>query len=163
MIEDLFQKAKDNLNPIDFYIRNSSSRLADDYDAKYSEGILEAQHKRILKRLENLDITENKDDSEKTIKVFRVVFEFGLRIVDPAISQLRDQQSDEAQKYVKTEILAEFVAEYEVKHNGLKKEALAQFAEKNVTYHLWPYWREHVMSICQRCRLPNIIMPTIQI
>ena len=161
MSEELFQKAKDNTRPRELYMRNTTLRLVDDYEPKYDTQItLEAQHKRFIKRLESVDLIENENEE---IKVFRTVMEFGLRIVDPQIKEIEDQDSEEAKQYIRAELTAEFIAEYQLLCDDLDQSALKEFAERNVTYHLWPYWREYVMSTCQRARLPMITIPTIQI
>jgi hypothetical protein len=58
-------------------------------------------------------------------------------------------------------IEATFVAEYSL--NGKpEKEALDAFALKNASYHIWPYWREFLMSQSMRMNLPKIALPTVQ-
>lgn len=56
------------------------------------------------------------------------------------------------------EIAASFDARY-VSEINLPEEFLVSFAEQNVGYHVWPYWREYVQSACSKIGLN----PTIQI
>jgi hypothetical protein len=45
----------------------------------------------------------------------------------------------------------------------LKKDCLNEFALRNASYHVWPYWRELLMSQCARMHLPRLVMPTMQV
>ena len=59
-------------------------------------------------------------------------------------------------------IEAEFVAEYAMGEQ-LEKDCLDEFALRNASYHVWPYWRELLMSQCTRMHLPRLVMPTTQV
>lgn len=57
------------------------------------------------------------------------------------------------------EIVAVFVAKY-ASNKQLASEDLEAFAESNVGYHVWPYWREYAQSTCARINLnPAITIP----
>jgi hypothetical protein len=63
---------------------------------------------------------------------------------------------------VYVEITTEFCAQYDlsgtVDENALRP-ALEEFSRYNVGYHVWPYWREYVQSVCARIGIPPIPVP----
>lgn len=53
------------------------------------------------------------------------------------------------------------VAEYRMSEDP-GKESLKEFALRNASYHIWPYWREYLMGQCLRMNLPKVILPAVQ-
>ncbi|MCU7805929.1 MAG: hypothetical protein KZQ96_22345 [Candidatus Thiodiazotropha sp. (ex Lucinoma borealis)] len=162
--EDLFQKAKDHLIPRDFYFRNSKLHLNKNFEPKYYIGKLASQLKYQMKETQTATITEKHEEQEEvSIQLFRVEMELGVRIVDPQISSIEDQDSEKALGCIKAEITGRYIAEYMIDIDDMEPEALRLFTERNVIYHVWPFWREFVMDMLQRARLPRVVLPTIQI
>jgi hypothetical protein len=60
-------------------------------------------------------------------------------------------------------IEAQFCAEYLMADKDLDEEALTFYALHNASYHVWPYWREYLMNMCNRLNLPKIPVPTMQV
>ena len=58
--------------------------------------------------------------------------------------------------------VVEYVLEYSLKKD-LPQECIDEFALKNSTIHVWPYWREYLSSICERLNLPKLMLPTMQL
>ena len=54
------------------------------------------------------------------------------------------------------------VAEYQMDGNP-GAEALKVFALKNASYHIWPFWREYLSSLCLRMNLPKVVLPIRQL
>ena len=46
---------------------------------------------------------------------------------------------------------------------SLDDDSLKAFALNNASYHIWPFWREYLMSMCNRMNLPKIAVPTFQV
>jgi hypothetical protein len=53
------------------------------------------------------------------------------------------------------------VAEYDMREDP-GEDALKEFALRNASYHVWPYWRELLASQCQRMNLPKLVLPAVQ-
>jgi hypothetical protein len=62
---------------------------------------------------------------------------------------------------VKAHIEGVMVAEYLMQADPAP-DALKQFALKNASFHIWPYWREYLSTQCLRMNLPKLIMPAVQ-
>lgn len=146
-MNELLQRAIDNLELIDIYLRRSISHSEPEFDAKYSDfSSLIIQNKHHVPKYETLE-----GDGEV---LFRVFVDVGVRWVEK-----KEEKVDEVEPAFIIE--ARFVAEYLMKEN-IDEECLKEFAKKNASYHVWPYWRELLSSQCERMRLPRITMPAIQ-
>lgn len=149
MISAQLQKAIDNLQIQDVYLRDLVARCEGDFDPKYNADVesLVIQAKHHVKQSMVVEL----DGQEKILRVF---VELGARWVD-------EKAQDEASS-VKVLIEAEFIAEYTMKQM-LEKASLDEFSLKNASYHVWPYWRELLSSQCDRMHLPRAVLPTVQL
>lgn len=141
------QKAIDSLRISDIYVRNLESKSFDGFDPKHTglEGLV-IQTKHLVTKSEIVQIDNNE-------KLFRVFVEVGVKWAT---------EDEEKELTPQVFIEAEYVAEYAV--NGeLEGECFNEFALRNVSYHVWPYWRELLTSQCDRMRLPRIMLPMTQI
>lgn len=148
MISAALQKAIDNLEIQDVYLRDLQAHCQPDFDPKYNAGIesLEVQIKHLVKQSQLVTV-----DSQQMLQVF---VELGARWFD-------ENEQEEA-KAVKVLIEAEFVAEYLIKET-LEKDSTDEFSLKNASYHIWPYWRELLTSQCARMRMPCVTVPAVQL
>lgn len=151
-MNEVSQEAKDNLKIQDVYLRESNTALFDGFEPKFDSefGSLELQFKHVVT---HSNILELQQDSDESIKLFRVFVEFGTRWV---LSQ------EEKAPEIKAHIEATMVADYQMAKD-LDQESLKIFALKNASYHVWPYWREFLSSQCTRMNLPKVTMPTMQV
>lgn len=151
-MSEVSQDAKDNLKIQDVYLRASNTELVNGFEPKFDSELesLELQFKHIVT---HSNILELQQDSENSIKLFRVFVDFGTRWVLP---------QDKKEPDVKAHIEATMVADYQMAKE-LDPETLKVFALKNASYHIWPYWREFLSSQCIRMHLPKVTMPTMQI
>lgn len=166
MSDNKFQEAKDNLIPLDIYLRQTSLVLDNGYNPKYHPERLEIQHRREIISLIQAKITNETNGESSTQHIFSVTYALGVRLAQLASTSIQEDPADTekaAEPLVMAELTAHFIAEYELKKDGLEQEALAMFAERNALYHIWPYWREYISSTVSRTRLPAIPLPTIQI
>ncbi|MEQ1559891.1 MAG: preprotein translocase subunit SecB [Methyloglobulus sp.] len=146
MNKDL-QKAIDTLLINDVYLKKSIAECFNEFDPKFYPGIdeLETRTKHIVK---GHSVSEM-DDSTWLVRVF---IELGVLLLDS------NADPDINRKAI---IEAEFVAEY---HSREKPEesSVKEYALKNVSYHVWPYWREFLMNQSCRMHLPRFILPAVQ-
>lgn len=91
--------------------------------------------------------------SNVSYNIFRVEIAVGLRY-------LKAKNKQNIQE-VAAKIEATYSIDYLVQDKELleNQEALDEFALKNASYHLWPFWREFAMSQAQRMNLPPIPLP----
>ena len=149
MISTELQKAIDNLQIQDVYLKDLVARCEGDFDPKYNADVesLVIQAKHHVKQSMVVEL----DGQEKILRVF---VDLGARWVD-------EQVQDEASS-VKVLIEAEFIAEYTMKQM-LEKASVDEFSLRNVSYHVWPYWRELLSGQCDRIHLPRAVLPTVQL
>ncbi|MDC8013871.1 hypothetical protein [Tahibacter soli] len=98
----------------------------------------------------------------------RVVFEvqMALRILRGTTETLAAFTKDEIDTYVLATIETSFFCYYEQRTPDdapLDAESLVEFGAHNVTFQLWPYWREAVHAACSRMCLPRIVLPTYRL
>ena len=148
MISTALQQAIDALQIQDLYLRWSRSETAEGFRAMAADfSAIHVQQMQMLKKAEAFEA----DGEERLLRVSMLL---GARWVLP------DDNNPEPS--VKALIEAEFVAEYRYTPE-LARPALDEFAQKNVIYHVWPYWREFVSSHAERLRLPRVTLPMLQL
>lgn len=150
MISSGLQKAIDNLQIRDVYLRSLQAECREGFDPKYADYetiIVQTKHQVKKSGLGKLNGEED---------VLRVNVELGARWIDSHGTEDEEDRSPCAL------IEAEFVAEYSLR-GSLEPECIDEFALKNVSYHVWPYWRELLMSQCLRMHLPKLVLPTTQL
>lgn len=142
------QKAIDTLRIQDVYLRDGFAQCADDFNPKYAPNLasLEVQQMHAVRQSIVADV---EDDG----RIFQVFIRLGVRWINP------DDETDEPHVFAIIE--GEFIAEYQMQEE-LDQECIDAFAEKNASFHVWPYWREFLSSQCERLRLPRLILPAVQ-
>jgi hypothetical protein len=148
MLTENHQKAIDTLRIQDVYLRNAVSQCLNDFDPKYAQNLelLETQTKHVVKQSEIGQV----DDAKWLVRIF---IDLGVRLVDP--------HSESEDHSVKAFVEAEFVAEY-ISDQEPEEVCINEYALKNASFHVWPYWREFLMSQCVRMHLPRLVLPTVQ-
>ncbi|MEE9302534.1 MAG: preprotein translocase subunit SecB [Thiotrichaceae bacterium] len=157
MSDTLLQKAIDCLKIQDVFQRSVSANITEGFDPKYLRENLQSQFKHIVTKSQVININDDNED----ICLFHVYIDLGVRWM-PASLDLEEANDDESNEpSIMAFIEATFVAEYSLDGEP-GKEALDAFALKNASYHIWPYWREFLMSQCMRMNLPKISLPAVQ-
>lgn len=147
MISTALQQAIDNLQIQDVYLRSSRSECVEDFRPQYEDfSLLHLQQMHIVKQATVFEI-------EGDGRLLQVQILLGARWV---VTSSVDEPD------IKAFIEAEFIAEYRFKSN-IEQTAIDEFAQKNASYHVWPYWREYLASQTERLRLPRVILPTMQL
>lgn len=172
-MDDSLQSAIDALRIRDVYLRQSDAFLADGFEPKYDPDV-DALEVQFQHRVTESSVLEVEDDGEVLPRLFRVFIHLGARLVAPAESAdgaqtLPDSErlSDKARvatddpSRVCAMITGMMVAEYDMVGDP-SKEALKEFALRNASFHVWPYWREFLASQCLRMNLPKVMLPAVQ-
>lgn len=142
-------------------MRSSEARLHDDFEPKYEDAeSLELQHKHIVTH--STTTLVERDNGDESFQLFRVYVELGTRWLSAEANEGsgRDPNRD-SDDQVKATIEAVMMAEYLMKTN-LDPDCLNEFALKNASYHIWPYWREFLTSQSSRMNLPRLVLPMMQ-
>lgn len=149
MMNANLQLAIDNLEIRDVYVRDQIASCKGDFDPKVLTAFdnLNAQQAHLVTRSSIIEL-------EGGELFTRVHIRLGIRWVDPK------QELDELA--VRALIEAEFIAEYAMK-KMINQNCIDEFALKNASYHVWPYWRELLSNQCLRMQFPKIILPAVQL
>ncbi|MGN2246424.1 hypothetical protein ACFWZ3_07015 [Frateuria sp. GZRR35] len=95
----------------------------------------------------------------------RIVFEMfaGLRVLDLKGMNPQELTAESLAELVCARVECHFFVKYDFQvdadNRPLDEECLALFAQHNVPFNVWPYWREIVQSACGRMGLPRIVLP----
>lgn len=160
MSNALLQEAISCLAIQDVYIRGHSLITAPDYDPKFNPGTLSVQLRAHVQSGQIINLRNNEAQEEVPTRLLRVHVDTGLRLVSGADANQSPETGDTAPpNTVRAELTAQFVAEYLITCPDLSDEARNVFVERNAAFHVWPYWRELIESVCARARLPLVILP----
>lgn len=153
--ENNLKLAQQGLEFDDIYQKQVQANIADDFEPKYalrSEGQeLSIQFKHNVVSSQVLRLT----NEDKSKIVFRVNIAVGIRYIQKSEEDSKQNEKPAAQ------IEAVYSVDYRLTDEGLlnNKDALDEFALKNASYHLWPFWREFAMAQAQRMNLPPVPLP----
>lgn len=150
MADNKLQRAINHLAISDVYLVASAARHAEDFNPKAAHALegLKVQTMHLARRSEILE-TEKSDQY-----LLRIVLGFGVRWIS-------ESEVEEDAPQIRAFVEADYVAEY-LMDERLEQDAIDAFALQNASYHVWPYWREYLMSQCERLRMPRLILPTKQ-
>ncbi len=148
-MEEPFEKAKKSLKITSVNLRNSFISLDDEvepFELKRRE--LDIETFRTVSKITGMCF-ESKDRQWWEYNFFYAV---GVRLVP----KTNDTSNTETNPLL--EIKDTFNALYQAKEE-LDNDVLDAFAEQNVGYHVWSYWRELVQSFCTRLSITPIEIP----
>ena len=148
MISPALQKAIDSLEIEDVYLREVEALCVGDFEPKFADfEALTFQTRHFVRESSIVEL----DGGSCLLRVF---VDLGARWVD-------DSGKDEDMS-PKARVEAVFVAEYRMRER-LNQANIDAFCLQNVSYHVWPYWRELLNSHCTRMHLPRVTLPTVQL
>lgn len=108
-------------------------------------------------RVVSVEIMETElEDADSTIKFVRYKVQLGFRLIGDGSPV--DPVAAPADAPMAFEVAAEFSADYLLKEE-CDSACLEEFGDKNVIFHVWPYWREYVHSVFMRAGLPPVEIP----
>jgi len=151
------QRAIDNLEIQDVYLRDLVASCSGDFDPKYDDGAvqLDLQWMHLVR---SSSIVEFDADHQ----LLRVFIRVGVRWVDSTSEESEQDDGKDDELLVRASIEAEFIAEYRITAD-LEQACIEEFCLKNASYHVWPYWRELLSNQCTRMHLPRLILPAVQL
>ena len=156
----LLQEAISCLAIQDVYIRGHSLTIAPDYDPKFNPGTLGVQLRAHVPSGHIITLRNNEVPEAVSTRLLRIHVDTGLRLVSGADANQSPEAGDSTPpNTVRAELTAQFVAEYLITCPDLSDEARYVCVERNAAFHVWPYWRELIESVCARARLPLVILP----
>lgn len=149
-----FQKAKDSLQSHDIYIKNTHCFTHNDFDPKRTDfDNLVYQFMHVVRGSEVFGVQDEDGSEEHFFKVF----------VDVGCRFIKEEDKENKNSEPVAQIEASFCAEYQMLDKEIDEDSLKVFALQNVSYHVWPFWREHLMNMCNRLNLPKVALPTMQV
>lgn len=163
MNTEALKKAQKALQIADVYLRNASMHVDDTYEHRSPtiEG-LQTQYRHLVEKSEVLE-SESGDARTRLFRVHLVLgFRWGTETEQKDVDESRITSSNDATDFSEAgRIDAKYVAEYALL-SELEQECLDEFALHNASYHVWPYWREFILSSCQRMNAPKMMLPMLQ-
>lgn len=148
MISPALQQAINSLKIQDVYLRWAHSECIEGFRPQSEDfSKLQEQQMLVVKQAEVFEIAGNG-------YLLKILILFGFRWVNSV--------TENAEPEVKAWIEAEFIAEYQFTAD-LSQDSINEFASKNASYHVWPYWREHLATQTEKLRLPRAVLPTMQL
>ncbi|MTI12131.1 hypothetical protein [Sansalvadorimonas verongulae] len=143
--EDTLSEVSKHLNPIAVLLRGGGLLVSDDAEEAISEKHLSSE---TFKAFTRYSTDESSPQEQGDRFRYRFEYEMGVRLVDESLSS-------ESSDFAKVVIEAKFEAQY-TSNQCFDDESLSTFGKLNAEYHIWPYWREYVQSVCQRAGIPVI-------
>lgn len=101
-------------------------------------------------------ISEDELSADGKVPLWRYRF-FFISVMRTIPVDVKVDITEDTDFYVKIE--AEFCAIYLSNDKLTQEQQLAFAHNKNVGYHVWPYWREFVQSTCAKLNIPVITVP----
>lgn len=152
MAMDALERAKKALQFDDLFQSFATASIREGFDPKLSpvgDAVCRLQFKHQVIQSNVLEVMMN--DGPQVI--FRVYIDVGIRL----FYEENDVESHDCD----VQLEASYCLDYRITDQALRadQEALDAFALQNASYHLWPFWREYVMSQCSRMNVPKIPLP----
>jgi hypothetical protein len=149
------------------FLRGSSIRCKEEFMPQFIEDGLSLVPQYRAGPTGQFHVITTKDEgTDETAKTAMFYFAAGVRLIDNSYEEASDPQGDLPEDAEYVEIEAEFCTQYNIR-DGVEEEeirpALEEFGRYNVGYHVWPYWREYVQSVCARMGIPPIPVPMYRI
>jgi hypothetical protein len=161
LIPQLGEAAR-RLQIVDVTLKTISATLVDDFVPELSGEVdlLAVQTiTPICKSINRYDGVE--DDIHRRRSIFEMFA--GLRLLRPHRDGHSNLGPEELSRLECAKVECYFLVSYdEISASGeyLDDDALSLFAQHNVPFNMWPYWREVVQSACSRMGLPRVVLPT---
>jgi hypothetical protein len=153
--ETLLNKAKDTLMIQEVYLRHANAFIEFDTDPDTINSLIETEDYEAARSTTSLRI-EELEFNDKKVWEYHFYFFSGVRKLMENEVGINDEK--EASKKPLFNISAVFDAVYHSKEE-LDENVLNEFMKHNVAYHVWPYWREHLHSMCSKMNLSKIEVP----
>lgn len=149
-----FELAKHNLQVKNIYLQKSAINTIDDFDRNnFTNSGYPPEFYNFCDKVEYF-LAEPTHEGDKSNHWYKFNYSVGVRVVN------KEGVKVETDVNVLVEIVAVFDVFY-ASQIEIPGEAVNAFAERNVQYHVWPFWREYVHSVCGRLGIaPAIEIPS---
>lgn len=141
-LENDFQKLIERLRISDVYLKKTTSEFLDDYNPKYVDLSEFSTEVKFFTR--DAKVVETNEAQ----RILQVIVEAGHRFV------VGQQPESKVVAFVEADFVAEYLLEEDMDSNFISK-----FSEQFVAIHVWPFWREFLLSQSIRLKLPAAILP----
>jgi hypothetical protein len=157
MNKELLDKAITSLAIKDVLVSGANLHLSKKYDPLFPTiEELAIQFRHGIDSFEEKTVTSQ--DANEDIRVVIFNYECAFRALPPGLDKEVLNNADLLSEEILIEAVATFSAYY-LTTEEVDKDALNEFAQYNVGYHVWPYWREYASSIASRLRMPSFTIP----
>lgn len=153
MNKDLLQQANSRMIIQNIFLHSCEIKTRDDFYPLDNKSY-EIQFKQYVKDTKIFSALEN--DSQNPIELIIFHYIAAFRVLPECLSD-EDKESEVSDK-VEIEVIATFSAAYAMIEK-IPQEAIDEFAEHNVGFNVWPYWREYASSTATRLGLPSFTIP----
>jgi hypothetical protein len=157
------QEAVSRLSISDVTLKAIDARLSDNFDLDIALEGGELSLQTVFPTCRSFKQYEGSGEDQGK---HRVIFDMfaGLRVLKSGQVEIRELSPEAISELVCATVECYFLVKYDFvvdsENLPLSDDCLSQFAEHNVPFNVWPYWREIVQSACSRMGLPRIILPT---
>ncbi len=155
MNAEAIARARNCLNIADVYLRDAAIVPADSFDARQHPpsrvNFQWGAHEAAV-----IEITTD-GETPQVGHIWRVKFLTHAKLLWPHVEAMEPGFNPGVED-IACLIRATFIAEYHMR-GELDDVALQEFATHNVSYHVWPYWREFLSDASARLRIPPIMLP----
>ena len=161
-LDPKLQGAVDRLRIVDVTLKAINASLADNFVPEMSEfedSLAIQTITPICKAISNYEGVDG--DVHRRRSIFEMFA--GLRLLTGDLTKQPESQNAEPTKVECAKVECYFFVSYDETSETddfLDEDALALFAQHNVPFNMWPYWREVVQSACSRMGLPRVVLPT---
>lgn len=149
MNKELVQQAHKGLVIQDIFLHSAEIKAKDDFCPLADITPFEIQFKQFIKDSRKIS-SENTEHGHMNLIVFRYVA--GFRAIPVGLPDAEKESN------TVVEVIATFSACYAMVEE-LPDEAITEFANYNVGFNVWPYWREYASSTAKRLGLPSFAIP----
>ena len=116
----------------------------------------------------HLSVIETEDADGEKIVIFRITIGLACRVFRPSVLAEAGQDADPADIDAACEVQTMYDADYIVPESSgntdeFDSDDLKNFAEHNVPYHVWPFFREHLCSTLAKMHIQPITIPMLQV
>ena len=161
MNEGLLNKAKELLRIQEVYLRHTTAFIEFNADPEGINALIEAKNYETARGTNSLRVEELEINGE-VVWEYHFYFFTGVRKTrDATEEEGRGEKSNKAKEEFENSIFnisATFDAVYHSSEE-LDDDVLQEFSKSNVAYHIWPFWREHLHSMCSKMDLVKIEVP----
>lgn len=157
------QSVKDTARKLDIhtvYISASSCMFLNDFDPLLPSQMLTGQYAINTVSISRKNLINEIEKIQARYIRFHVQASMRYMKGEPTDEQMKNEEW--VKESTASEINAVYCVEYAIKPDiELTEEEIGAFANVNVPYHVWPFWREYCQNTCNRMNLPVSMVPML--